>query len=363
MSKTKILAVTPLLLAMYGCSGGSSTADVIPAADKTTYNVAVSVPDALVPPQTAMLRNQSLSEKLMGFFLSNAYALDGNDLTAANFAVTIVDINGNVVEVVEVAASDISQNPDGSWEISVPGDPRLDCVIVADLDSPVSVTVGSPLPADVVYAPTTAPTIDIDIQSTAAYQGFLNNLPATVTSFAELTDISVAEVEAIINSAQTVELPPIQLGQTLDQYVQTAIAVVEEVIVAEVNAAVSSTTGNLADATTNGIYWFESEISNDGTYDYIDYIEYGVLQEGVNEAMYQHNGTEFVPSPVEGDTYLTSNGWETISDVFTVSANPDGSATFSSASNLLTIQYISTSVQTVDVTGLDIRPFFVINGD
>jgi len=354
LNNIKLAGIISLALGISACGGGSSSSTpVSPTA--TTYTVAVSVPDAFST-TTVSNHNPSLKDQLLNFILPGAYAVDGNDLSADNFAVTIVDPNGNVTEIVEVAAENISQNPDGTWEISVPGDPRLDCIIIADISKPATVTVGSPVPPDVVFAPTTAPTVDIDIQSTAAYQEFLATLPATVTTFAELTNISVDEVENIVNKAQEVVLPSITPGQTLEEYVQTAIVTVQDVIAAEVEIATNSTAGTLSEALTTGIHWFDAFIFSDGTFDFVDYIEYGILT-STGEEFYESTGGAFTLSGAGTDWYLTSTGWQEVTDTGSGTANADGSVTFT-LTGLPEVQYLSASTQVVDVSGLAISSFF-----
>lgn len=302
-----IICTSVVLIA--GCGGSSSSGSSDPLGDTgipttTTFTVAVDVPNAF---QQVVMRDMSLPERMLNFVLPGAYAVDGSSLTADNFAVTIVDPDGKVVEVVEIAVENISQNADGTWEIIVPGDTRFDCLVVVDINEPITLTVGNPLPADTVYAPTTAAGIDIDVASTAAYQEFLASLPETITSFAGYDKLSVDEIEEIINLAQEVALPAISQGQTLEQYLATVSLLVQNVVKQSVELAINSTdtTGTVASMLQGGgVHWAGGSLDyNNNTFSYEFNGEYSIIQEG-GETIYQWNGTTFVEGSLNNEDIL-----------------------------------------------------------
>lgn len=360
-NKLKLAGLISLALGVSACGGSSS--DSGPTPTGTTYTVAVSVPDALSPVPVVANHEQSIKEQILGFIMPGAYAVDGNDLSAENFAVSIVDPTGYIVEVIDIPANKISKNTDGTWEISIPGDPRFDRILVVDVSKPVEVFVDNLIPSGVVYAPMTSTTIDIDIQSTAAYQEFLLNLSATISNFADLTNISTEEVENIINIAQQVVLPSIIDGQTLEQYIQTAVTAVEAVIAEQIAIAETSTTtsGNLGTAAAaGGIYWFEDTVQV--SFSAPD-LEYGIITQGTAEQVYNFNGTDFIPSAADTAYSLTATGFQLVSDLGTVSAiNADGSVNVSWEGDSNTTFTINATEPT-DVSGMGMQAFFSSDED
>jgi len=289
--------------------------DNTPTNTTTTYNVTVDQP---------VLQKTGIRNKIGA----------RDTLTADNFEVAIVDPDGNVVEIVNITSDNISTNPDGSYEISVPGNPRLDCVIVADLSGPISITVGNPLPPTVLFAPTTAIDVDIDVQSTLAYQNFID----TVSSF---DDFTVEEVEDIVNEVQQIELSDPEPGQTLEEY----LTAVEEQVTATIESSVEiAKTGEKGDLNAlleqGGGFQFEVKI---GQYD----VEFAYSMYHINGTTnifngdyYFHNGVDFVlddedySCATENDCryVLTENGWvQDSEDNLTRVKNSDGSITLSNA--------------------------------
>lgn len=150
------------------------------SATSTTYEVDV---DTTLDPSTRSQLNPRLR--------SNALSED-------SFSVIVVNTAGVVQEVVEIASENITQNPDGTWEISVPGDPRLDCLIVTDPTGTLTISVGNDIDndfPDALFAPTTQANIEIDIASTAAYQNFLENIDDNIDFSA--AGFSVNDAEAL----------------------------------------------------------------------------------------------------------------------------------------------------------------------
>lgn len=331
-NKLKFVGLMCLVLGVSACGGGGGGTTTPPL--EKTYTVAVSVPDVLSPPPVD-----------------------------ENFAVAIVDPAGNILEVVDVPADKITKNIDGTWQITIPGDLRFDRIIMVDMAKPVEVFVGSPIPSGVVYAPTTALSIDIDILSTAGYQEFLLYQSSTISTFADLTNISIDEVENIINTAQEVVLPSISVDQTLDEYIQVAAAAVVEVIATEIAIAEvsdpTSTAGGLDEAVAaGGIYWFGGPADS-----FIPGLEYGVITDGLVEQVFNFDGTSSTLIPSVTAYSLTATGFQQVSELVTVSSiNANGSVTIAWEGDA-NMSFTINPVDTVDVNGLNIQTLLANDED
>jgi len=390
--KRSLLAAA-VAVGVAACGGGSSSGgssdpvtDPVTEANSTTFNVAVDAPDSLQ--QVAAL---DWEQKISRFFFPAAMAVDGDDLSAENFTVVVVDAEGNVVEEVTISAENISKNPDGTWEISVPGDPRLDCLVVVDINKPVEITVGSGIPSDALYAPTTAVEIDVDVASTAAYQNFIEELAATPgQTFEDLgLDVDnpddVAAVEAVVEKVQQVFEELISEGSldltvgSLEQMLAAADAKVEEIIEQEISNIVNATTGTAAELmSSGGLFWYDGEFEHVGdTTDLdVDELERGHLSATGVETFTEYNYNDsargwadtetFDPSvdTPNDDRVLTATGWANAADAYTVVAtNEDGTVTIQDAA-LSVVQEIVSAAQVTGLEGRNIEDFMeVSSGD
>ena len=390
--KRSLLAAA-VAVGVAACGGGSSSGgssdpvtDPVTEANSTTFNVAVDAPDSLQ--QVAAL---DWEQKISRFFFPAAMAVDGDDLSAENFTVVVVDAEGNVVEEVTISAENISKNPDGTWEISVPGDPRLDCLVVVDINKPVEITVGSGIPSDALYAPTTAVEIDVDVASTAAYQNFIEELAATPgQTFEDLgLDVDnpddVAAVEAVVEKVQQVFEELISEGSldltvgSLEQMLAAADAKVEEIIEQEISNIVNATTGTAAELmSSGGLFWYDGEFEQVGdTTDLdVDELERGHLSATGVETFTEYNYNDsargwadtetFDPSvdTPNDDRVLTATGWANAADAYTVVAtNEDGTVTIQDAA-LSVVQEIVSAAQVTGLEGRNIEDFMeVSSGD
>ncbi|MFT6907444.1 MAG: hypothetical protein ACJAS1_004125 [Oleiphilaceae bacterium] len=384
------LLATAISLGVAACgSSSSSSSDPVAApvpAASTTFTVAVDAPESLE--RVAAL---GWDQKISRFFFPTAMAADGNDLSSENFKVVLVDAEGNVVEEVTIAAENISKNSDGTWEISVPGDPRLDCLIVVDINKPVEITVGSGVPSDVLYAPTTAVEIDVDVASTAAYQNFIEELAATPgQTFDDLgLDVDnpedVAAVEAVVERVQQVFEELVSEGSldltvgSLEQMLAAADAKVEEIIEQEISNVVNAATGTAAELINGGgLFWYDGEFDQaGGTTDLeVDEIERGYIGATGLETFTEYDFNDenrgwseseiFDPSTdaAEDDRILTGDGWANSADAYrVVSINDDGTVTIQDAT-LSLVQEKITAVQVTSLEGRNIEDFMeVSSGD
>lgn len=155
-------------------SSSSSSSSSIPAS--VTYTVMVDIPAAS---QTEAPAEED-AHKAKLFSVAETPALSNKtsspqDLTADHFAVTCVDLSGRVEEVVKV--TDASKNEDGSWDLTVPLEPRLDCLVAVQLSQPEALGVDEYITqVDALYTPMSANTLDVDVLSTAAFNSLINEL-------------------------------------------------------------------------------------------------------------------------------------------------------------------------------------------
>ena len=281
-------------------------------------------------------------------------------LTENNFEVAVVDVNGIVIEVVTITSENIIDFGNGSYGIYVPGNPRLDCVIVADISGTITVTVGNPLPANALYAPTTTLDVDIDVQSTLAYQSFLE----TVTSFSDYTN---EEVDNLINQIQEINVQLPQFGQTLEEYLALVELQVSLAIDLEIQIINNAVVGDLAALLeADGAYDLEVYYSQFGSdVSYSHFVADSVLSELTVEN-YFFNGTSFVlEAPYDCTTYseceyvLSSTGWVKESNSNTIS--------YDSSNNVVSVtdgifNYVLTSL-VIDLSAQNMTTYALGSGD
>ena len=310
----------------------------------TTFPVTVDVPASLVP-QTASAFDWKHPIKSL---MNAAYALTVADLGKENFEVVVVDGDGNVIEVVPADQIEVEDLGNGQYEISVPGNPQLNCLIVLDLDNSLTIVADETNINDTnaLFAPTTSTEgVDIDLESTVAYQQFLEDVDANAFEDGtyDVTDPGqVAAIEELVNNVEqqleSVDLESIitNNGLTIEQFLAAddegssdqaiidALAAIEAEFEAEVDAIINEQLEDVQNAITTtvasfantGIYWFEEG-------------EYGVLTSGQAETYYEFDeeGGEWVAETFDATTdtpsedyFLTADGWVQSSDFFEVSS-------------------------------------------
>src|SRR5690606_22611114 len=141
------------------------------------YQVPVVLPEALLGAPVPAPSPQTAGS---GFIAANAVGPD--TLTASNFAVACVDLAGAVLDIIPLAEDSISPGDDGSWNMTVPLAPSVNCLVVANLYQPVSLEEGEPInDAGNIYAPSTADTITVSPFSTVAFNAFVEELGGSGT--------------------------------------------------------------------------------------------------------------------------------------------------------------------------------------
>ncbi|UXI03735.1 hypothetical protein [Photobacterium sp. TY1-4] len=268
MDKVRIACFISTLTLLAACDDdSSSTHNNTGTEDTGTTSFKVSV-DA---PAQLLAANPTHN----GFgFLSLAYADAVEDLTRDNFAVAVIDANGNVVETVTLTSDNWQKESNGTYTITLPGGERLDCVILVSLeDGTPAVQLGEQLPTNVLLAPTTSNQFQVDLNSSVAYQAILNeitaadgwgdyaaavgNNPTGIKNADELFD------ELIANVADNVDSLVESLG-ALNFDVATVLASPEiktlaTNVVERIKSERNAVTTNTAVALEQGIWWLWSE--------------------------------------------------------------------------------------------------------
>jgi hypothetical protein len=306
------------LLNACGGSSDSETPDPAPTPTVTTaFSVSVDAPPSLITARTG------------GFSLfSKAYADSVDNLEKDNFAVAIIDADGNVIEIVELADDQWSREPDGTYVITLPGGERLDCVVLIDLDGTPALQLNQPLPSDNLFAPTTSEEFQVDLSSTAAYRAVVEQIAAASTSgsdwgeFAsavpagdelasnvELAQQLVASVieevrdeinQAIIDSGNDFTLEDILEDPSILELVDT--------VVDRIETEIDAVDTNVAEVLQQGVWWVYAD-------KYDDYLEFEagkVSFDGVttSEQIYQWdvNGGAALDLSTPEESYSASIG-------------------------------------------------------
>jgi len=318
-------------------SSSSSSTSVV---GTTTYKVSINVPESF-PSNDGSTKKTNVQ------------------LNANNFALVSVSLSGVVVERYTIKPADIAKTTEGDWTIKAPGTPRADTVIVADVTKAVDLPATSSIKTEgLVYAPTTAEVVDIDVGSTSAYNNLITELGGTGTFASQGVDPAdsknVAAVENLVNSVQIIVAEEDLSGKTT---VAAALAVVEE----PVKVAVKQEVVNIKNSVTTtavslirdegGLFWYNGEAGD---------LARGTLigMATVTQEKYENN--KFVAKPLDGHEefiVLSPAGWVPSKDTLKVSAyNADGSVTtqdtaFDSLGGTLSIN------QAFDLSGRNIVEF------
>ncbi|MCG8434802.1 MAG: hypothetical protein MJA83_12290 [Gammaproteobacteria bacterium] len=220
-------ASAALVLAACGGSGGGSDNDgggTTPPptggtpGSTTTFLVDVDPPDFVDGGIASAKQDRNMVDALVGILISEAVAAS----MPPSFRVLIYDDAGNVVADLTSQAV-VTENPDGTFEITVPGDPRVDCVIVADINGVVSLRapttqVEVDINAVTEYAfeqvlslAKSSPDFDWDNFSLEEMQGYVDQLEAAVEA--------AGGVDAVNNQDELDDLLEATIGEIADQLV------------------------------------------------------------------------------------------------------------------------------------------------
>lgn len=190
-----------------GCSGGSSSSSPVgtgPAGTNTT-TFAVSVDDGSNRTATASVKTSTWQELLAGFFISEAHAEPVENLDPSQFSVTIIGGAPDGSDLtLDASEFTVEIQADGTYAVTVPGDPRFDCFIAADLDGDGQLDLR-------------APTVDEGITIDPVSEYVTSLLEANAENF---TNFSLSEVAAIVEQVrQQVDDDP-ELQQAISDSLQ-----------------------------------------------------------------------------------------------------------------------------------------------
>ncbi|MGI9277212.1 MAG: hypothetical protein ACR2PT_20500 [Endozoicomonas sp.] len=217
---------------------------------QTTFNIEVDAPDGF---NIAALSPQGGNTLLAGLLEAVIPSAHAAAVASATIKVAIVDANGLVTEIVEADAVD---NGDGTYEVTLEGDPRIDCLIIAGLPNQnINLQVGEPVPEGALFAPTSETDIDINTASTIATRLLLEAIDSfdgvTLEELNELIDdFSDRDYGTIDDSVSD---PGLQLQSFLGQARQR----VYDDIVEQVNNIQTNPAGAEAVSSVAGDYFFD----------------------------------------------------------------------------------------------------------
>ena len=195
-----------------GNNGNPSTPDTPAEETSTTFNLAVEVPEELAD-MVAMQENPLSS------FFAAAIAADVTieDLDLDNFEVRLYDPDSDGLdgkddyEVVDSSELELTDLGNGEYELSVPGEPRLDSVIVTKLTITGAGTGGQVLELQVPTVRNSANNAEplrLNYASTAATRQYINQ---AVQSGGFDEGLSVEEVDALIEEV-AIQVASVPLG-------------------------------------------------------------------------------------------------------------------------------------------------------
>lgn len=338
---------------------------------------------------------------------------DTDDLNLENFQIVIVDGDGNVTETIDAEDIIFENLGNGQYELIVPGRPQLNCLIAVNLNEPLVIQAGESIAdAGALFTPTTEEELEIDLESTVAFQQFLESIesdafdeggtydvtdPAQVAAVDEILDNVVEaledlDLEDILTSAGGLDVLLNEIAaeddgtedssgswqETLNNAIET---IVEEVIEEEIANIVNATETTITDLVEGGgLYFFEADV--DEEYDdasresevEIEAEYFVVTTSGESIFVYDDDEGEFVEEDAfdpevdeaDDDLVLTADGWVNTADgILIVEDSIDTDAGSLIIQDLVvdTVQESITTLQATDLEGENIADFIGNEGD
>lgn len=354
------LASTVASSSVVSSAAQSSSNSSIVSRVTTTFNVSIS------PPQLDENASQTKTGRSAVAQKTSEETLPLNQL-----AVVIVDVSGEVQETIPLEeGKNAWQNDDGTWTLKLPGYRRLDLVVVANLDDPITLVKGASLfdvYPDALLSPTTSDNLEVNLAATAAYQNLLNDLGGEGTFASLNVDVNdPAQLSVIQNLIETIAemldsepyIGATSIAEALDA-VQEQVTAIVQVEVKNIQNQVDATVNTVAKGVEAGgvfsLYGAESNI--------IHYSGFTALNVPEQELM--NEGSGFVPEDDDNwrTMVLTSSGWVVTSDVLAVSSlNQDGSITLSNTEAKVDSTNVKAS-QVINLSGRNIANFFSASSD
>ncbi len=255
-------------------------------------------------------------------------AVASGELTASNFAVACVDLAGTVLEVIPLEDNNITLNDDGSWSITVPLEPSINCLFIANLYQALDLKEGDSISdSGNIYAPNSAESITVSPSSTVAFNNFVEELGGSGTfESVNINPQDPAQINAIDNIMTNIAalLADQEFSEsTLADLLNTIKEIISPVIEQEVNNIQNPIAGTAVELIRDGggLHNITSRFQG---------ILYTALVGDTTSYSYYDNG-EFVPRESVGyrDYILSSEGWVEAAWVDKLSSyNGDGSVTY-----------------------------------
>lgn len=161
-----LLFISSLLLA--ACGGGSDAPAPVagdPVPTSTTFTVSVDAPDGM-----ELAHQQSFS------LIQPAYANAVQGLTEQNFAAVWLDEKGKIFESIDITR--FEDKGDGIYELDAGTVPRINAVLMVDLDGVPEYTIGETLPEGLFLIPLAVERLAISLESTLTFFAFAKRIAA-----------------------------------------------------------------------------------------------------------------------------------------------------------------------------------------
>lgn len=339
-------------------SSSSSSSSIAPL---TTIDVRITLPELA---NNALLLTKGRTANL-------TKSAEAESVPRENLAVVFINLAGDVVNIIPLDENNSTFNAqENLWSITVAGCPRLDCIVIANPNGPVTLTTGANVFSsypDALLAPTTGAQTEISLASTATYQSLLSDLGGT-GSFAD-AGINVSDSTQLLALNRLIEntqrlldeqgLPPANNIAAALVQVKQQVSPLTQAEAGNIQNQLNPSEYSLAQAvqTGGGIFWFEAES---------DEVIYGGFTGTEKEKEYYLEGDKFVPVPdseFTPDLILTAIGWKSANDRLHVETqNADGSITLL-ATGVPEDQISLKASQTINLAERNIAGFLAGNGN
>lgn len=274
-----------------------------------------------------MLDSQPKNEKTS--FAYRAEKPDVSDDLTVNFAVACVDLAGTVLEVIPLEEENITVNDDGSWSITVPLEPAVNCLVIANLSQPLDLKVGDSInDSDNLYAPASAESIRISPLSTAAFNNLVEELGGSGTfEDANIDPRDPAQINAVDNVMTNIAALLANQSfseSTLAELLDAIAAIIAPFIEQEINNIQNPVVTTAAELIREGggMYFISSNRWQEILYTAFagDTASYSYYKDGEFVSRDTHRERAYI---------LSSSGWVEASGVDELSSyNVDGSVTY-----------------------------------
>ncbi|HBC57644.1 MAG TPA: hypothetical protein DCZ03_10815 [Gammaproteobacteria bacterium] len=263
MAKTVIFSFAVMTLLIAGCGGGGgSSSGATSSSDNpeiapinSFFSVSVVTPNELSLAYLPNENNHLLSKgNLSDLFISSAHAVVHDNLLESQFQFARVNSAGMVLELFRPLSW--IQAVDGTYEIGLPIEQRLDVVIAVRLDNQPALQVGQFIPEAVLLSPAIDNIVDIDLASTVVYQNFLDMVDDSV-ELSTGSGFDKEQLKELVTRLQQSWQPDLQSGKNLSDLITTLKAQTKPIVYRHAKQVTEAQIGNLAVLVSEqGASWF-----------------------------------------------------------------------------------------------------------